>query len=1082
MTRSHKIDALKQQTPWERLPHFNSILTLAGLSLSLQSNGQFRAYRQRCVGAAAITRASIVRCCGSRRYDRTKGVQVYQINSKPSLRSALLLGAASAAALTLSAPAMAQDQSGGEVVVVTGSRIPQQGLYSTSPVSAVGQQEFKLQGTTSVGQTLRSLPSTVEDGDSNTVDNGSSGIATIDLRNLGAKRTLILVDGKRLVPADASGEVDTNQIPSQMVDHVEVLTGGASAEYGSDAVSGVVNIILRHDFQGMEVDGQYSLSDHGDAGITDTSAIMGFNSGDGKGNVTIYGEYNHRTAVPESDRDYGVHALATTNFTGCAASAPATHFGGFCFSGSGTVAQGRVRSAAKGGTDPVTGLPMGPGGECGAGGCSTIFTPSGQLTEYRGETFNFAPFQYYQTEGTRYAFGASGHYDVNSHLNFYTRLTFSDNQSTSQLGPSPLSSNFNINCGNPLMSPQEREVIFGSTTTAGTIAAQCATAGDTPATERLLALSLRLVAVGPRVTDEDHTAYQMVFGFRGDLAWGWTYDVSAQYGHTNQGQHLDNDASRSRFQSDLLVNPDGTCVTAGCVPINFFSSGGITTAQADNIRLDMTALAHTDQWDIQAYTEGDFGQIGLKSPWAKDPLAAVVGVEYRQEAAAFEPDDNLATNNLVGFEAEAPTHGRYDVQEGFSELRIPVVEGMPFFQLLQFDTQYRYSSYNRSGGVSTYKFAGEWSPTDDFRLRASLERAVRAPNISELFSPAGGQSANPGFDPCSANPGSVTTTALLCEQTGVPAGSVFNVALNCPTNQCQAEVGGNPFLKPEVSFTRSAGIVLTPTFFDGFTATVDYYNILIDGFIASTPIESILTSCYSTAVNVTQNPLAPACSFIHRDALGSITSNTGFVVSAEGNVSRDQVKGWDFEANYQTDLGNVGWNGAGSVGINFIGTLVSKNLFVEADGTELKCNGLYGLNCGEPENKWKSNLRVTWYSPSDDISVSLRWRHLSSVTNDLQAQSGRNPAKPCGFNFCYVLNASQTPSPTIPAFDYFDLSGTWSVTDGIELRAGMSNIFDKKPPLIDNNSAPASDINGNTFPNTYDALGRIIFVGGTVKF
>ncbi len=422
---------------------------------------------------------------------------------------------------------MAQD-SGTETVVVTGSRIPQQGLYSTSPVSAVGQQEFKLQGSTSVGQTLRSLPSTVEDGDGNTVDNGTSGIATIDLRNLGAKRTLILVDGKRLVPADSSGEVDTNQIPSQMVDHVEVLTGGASAEYGSDAVSGVVNIILRHDFQGMEVDGQYSLTDHGDGGITDTSAIMGFNSGDGKGNVTVYGEYNHRTAVPESDRAYGVHALATTNFTGCAPTSPPTHFGGFCYSGSGTVQQGRVRSAALGGTDPLTGLPLaGVGSECGTkanptAGCSLIFTPSGTLTKYNGQTFNFAPFQFYQTEGTRYAFGASGHYDINSHLNFYTRLTFSDNQSTSQLGASPLSSNFNINCGNPLMSPQEREAIFGSTTTVGTIAAQCATAGDTPDTQRLLALSLRLVAVGPRITDEDHTAYQMVFGFRGDLAWGWT--------------------------------------------------------------------------------------------------------------------------------------------------------------------------------------------------------------------------------------------------------------------------------------------------------------------------------------------------------------------------------------------------------------------------------------------------------------------------------------------------------------------------------------------------------------------------------
>ncbi|HEY2070637.1 MAG TPA: TonB-dependent receptor [Rhizomicrobium sp.] len=973
--------------------------------------------------------------------------------------------------------------------MVTGSRIPQQGLYSTSPVSAVGQQEFKLQGTTSVGQTLRSLPSTVEDGDGNTVDNGTSGIATIDLRNLGAKRTLILVDGKRLVPADSSGEVDTNQIPAQMVDHVEILTGGASAEYGSDAVSGVVNIILRKDFQGMEVDGQYSESDHGDAGITDTSAILGFNSGDGKGNVTIYGDYDHRSAVPESDRDYGAHALASTNFTGCAATSPATHFGGFCYSGSGTVPQGRINSAALGGTDPLTGLPLGPGGECASvahptAACTTIFQPDGTLTKYAGQTFNFAPYQFYQTEGTRYAFGATGHYDVNSHLNFYTRLTFSDNQSTSQLGPSPLSSNFNINCGNALMSPQEREVIFGTTTTAGTIAAQCATAGDTAATQRLVSMGLRLTAVGPRITDEDHTAYQMVFGTRGDLAWGWTYDVSAQYGHTIQGEHLTNDASRSRFQSDLLVNPDGTCETAGCVPINIFSAGGVTTAEADNIRLNMTALAHTDQWDMQGYVQGDFGGIGLKSPFAKNPVAGVFGVEYRQEAAAFEPDDNLATNNLVGFEAAVPTHGRYDVKEGFSEIRIPVVENMPFFQLLQFEGQYRYSSYNRSGAVSTYKLAGKWQPIDDFSVRASMERAVRAPNISELFSPPGGQSASSAFDPCSdAGHSVIHTTALLCQQTGVPAASVFTTTLDCPTNQCQASVGGNEFLKPEISTTRSAGIVLTPTFLDGFTATVDYYNIKISGFISATPIDVILTNCYSTSVNVTQSALNPFCSFVHRDVLGTIKSNTGFVVSAEGNIASDQVKGFDFEANYQSDLGNFGWTGAGSIGINFMGTIVSENDFTPLDGAAVvKCNGLYGLDCGEPENKFKSNMRVTWYSPSDDISLSLRWRHLSSVTDDTQVHSGVNAATPCGFNFCYVLSANQKPSPTIPAFNYFDLSGTYAVSDGVELRAGVSNIFGKKPPLVDNNSAPPNDINGNTFPNTYDALGRIIFLGGTVKF
>ncbi|HEX3673913.1 MAG TPA: TonB-dependent receptor, partial [Rhizomicrobium sp.] len=246
----------------------------------------------------------------------------------------------------------------------------------------------------------------------------------------------------------------------------------------------------------------------------------------------------------------------------------------------------------------------------------------------------------------------------------------------------------------------------------------------------------------------------------------------------------------------------------------------------------------------------------------------------------------------------------------------------------------------------------------------------------------------------------------------------------------------------------------------------------------------------STAANPTQNPNTLACSYIHRDILGSITSTDGYVYSAEANVSRDQVKGFDFEANYQSDLGNFGMTGWGSIGMNFQGTLAQKNLFVEADGTELKCNGLYGLNCGEPQNKFKSNLRLTWYSPSDDISLSLRWRHLSSVQNDLITESGRNTGTYCGYNFCYNLptgapyfgQGAGGPSPTIPSYNYFDLSGTWSVTDGVELRAGVSNIFNKNPPLVDNNSAPASDINGNTFPNTYDALGRVIFVGGTVKF
>src|ERR1700742_344501 len=218
-----------------------------------------------------------------------------------SLRSSLLLGAASVAAAAFSAPALAQDQQSVETVVVTGSRIPQTGLYSTSPVTAIGQQEFKLQGSTNVETLLRNLPATVADGDNQTTNNGSGGQETIDLRGLGPVRTLILVDGKRLVPSTGAGSIDLSIIPAAMVDHVEVLTGGSSAVYGADAVAGVINLILRKDFQGMEVDGQYSTTRYGDGQTTDVNLLMGMNSADGKGNVTIYGGYTNRDPVLQGD-------------------------------------------------------------------------------------------------------------------------------------------------------------------------------------------------------------------------------------------------------------------------------------------------------------------------------------------------------------------------------------------------------------------------------------------------------------------------------------------------------------------------------------------------------------------------------------------------------------------------------------------------------------------------------------------------------------------------------------------------------------------------------------------------------------
>ena len=669
--------------------------------------------------------------------------------------------------------------------------------------------------------------------------------------------------------------------------------------------------------------------------------------------------------------------------------------------------------------------------------------------------------------------------------------------------------NFNVNCGNPEMSAAVRQTIFGTDPTAGGglntpagVAAQCATipnavAGfdtnnhitpnaDPNLTTRLVGTSLRLTQDGPRISINEHEAYQLVIGARGGLGFGWNYDVSAQYGHTTATTVLENDALKGNFQNGLLVTFNGagvpTCTqdSANCSPLNFFTSQGLTAANVNYIRENLDLIQDVDQWDVQGTVTGDLGFAGIQSPLAKEPVGMALGVEYRQEEARALPDHNLATGNLVGFQSAAPTAGGFDVGEGYIEVRVPLIEDVPAIESLSFNGAYRYDHYNTTGDANSYNLGLEYQPIDDIRFRGGFQRAVRAPNVSELFTPAGGSSANSGRDPCSQNspladpvahalPANV---AALCVATGVPSAAVGTVGLNCPTNQCQAATGGNPFLKPETSDSLTLGIVATPTFIPGFTATVDYYNIKIGGFITATPISSILNNCYNPAVNTTMSASAVACSFVHRDALGTIaTQNLGFVVSAEGNIGGDKVQGIDTELNYDLDLNDMGWSKAGSLSFNFVGTLVTVNNTTLADGTVLHCAGVYGPNCGEPQNRFRSNFRVTWADDKGDFSVSLRWRYLSSIQFE-----GNLPATDApGFGFV------NNPTLGWGAKNYFDLSGTWSVTDAIDLRAGVRNILGQDPPLTDNNTAPASDINNNTFPNTYDALGRVIFVGATVK-
>ena len=938
-----------------------------------------------------------------------------------------------------------------EEIVVTGSHIQRKNLVSASPVTSVDADELLYQGTVRVEDMVRTLPQ-VYSTQNTSQSNGATGTATLDLRNLGTERTLVLINGRRMPagsPLQGGIGADINQVPSALVQSIEVLTGGASVTYGSDAVAGVVNFLMKKDFEGVQFDYQFSQSSHHndsgkwqrivenagypaadgtetDGDTSSVSLIAGTNFDNGRGNATVYATWRDIEAVWQRDRDY----------SSCALSDDANS----CL-GSSTIPQGRFTNF--GHTDypaPVDFIVQGH-----------------EFVPRQGETYNFGPLNYFQRPDEQYTFGAFAHYDITEEAQAYTELMYMDNRTVAQIAPSgAFFVTETLSCGNPLMSEQQFQAICGSI-------------GKTR--DDVLDpfwIGRRNVEGGNRQHDLHHTSFRGVLGVQGELGANWSYDASLLYAEVRTDNTYLNDLGTTKIKRalDAVHDPatgeivcrsvlDGT--DPDCVPWNIFEEGGVTREALDYIVLPLTARGGTDQLIASGFLFGDLDEYGIRLPAADTGIAIALGAEFRDENLDFKPDEAYRSGEGAGQGgATRPVSGGSSVAELFLEANVPLVEARPFAEELLLDIGLRYSDYEYGGSVETYGLRSGWAINQGVKLRGSFQRAIRAPNVRELFQPEGFNLFDMSSDPCSGEVegglNGVTSAGRTfdeCARSGVTEQQWGSVP-DSPANQYNFLQGGNTDLKPESSDTWTIGIVFSPQAIDGLTVSLDYYSIEVEKGISNLTPEFVLNECLDGDLVL--------CERINRGVtgdlwVGSDVESSGHIVSRQENLAIEKVVGYDLVADYSLDLGT--W---GHLDIRNVLSLIDKWEQQEVAGAPVEdCAGKWGFVCGSPTPDVRNRMRVIWATPWN-LTATLMWRHLGEV--DDRNEDGVD----------------------LEDIDYFDLSAIWEVNDSIQLRTGINNLFDREPPIAGNGAGPASSGNGNTYPGLYDALGRYGFLAVSLSF
>jgi len=918
-----------------------------------------------------------------------------------------------------------------EEVIVTGSRIAKRDNIAESPIFTVDVSTIQESGMVTLDHYLNTLPQIVPSVSSQSNNPSSNGRAFIDLRGLGANRNLVLMDGRRPMGQAGGGTiVDSNTIPAALIDRIEIITGGAAATYGADAIAGVVNFIMKKDFDGLEINPQYRVTEESDGEEINFDLTFGSNFAGGRGNAVFAATYFDRQAIYKGARDFAAQAQGATSIFP----------NGSWSTGANTPSQAAVDALFGPGNclnnGGSRGFGFNPDGSPFCTGVANnsafnIFNYNGPAehvaTQFAPDSFsyNFEPDNLLVLPLTRWNLYSRMEMEISDNFQPYAQAMFTNYNALQELAATP-AAGFTVPVTNPFI-PDALATLLASR----------------PDPTADLSMNKRFSALGGRTGYNDHDVWQFTAGARGAIRGSWGYDVYGSYGRSKNNETQGGNVRLPQTE-ELLDAPDGG-VSLCEGGLNFFGAAPISDACQARISLLAKNLTVVEQGIVEAIANGDVFDLPAGT------VQAAFGISYRNIDFDFLPDSGLQPGIVAGFNEQLPVSGRLDYDDYFFEASVPILRDIPAIQSLSTTLGYRITDNNVFGSDDSWKATFDWTVNDSFRGRGGYQHAIRSPNIQELFAPQLNNFPNyANQDPCNGNSsyrtgGNAAQVQALCAAQSSVAG---DPNFSQPFGQAQAIVGGNPNLSPEESDSWTAGFVWSPEsgskFAQRMSFSVDYWSIEMEEVISAVGAITIITRCFNAeGANPNYSLDNEWCQLFNRDP------NDGRVINLlqlSRNQSIWELDGIDFTANLGMDVGPGQLNFAliTSYWNSFKTQVTSIDPVNEFAGT-------IGAGTGSATPEWRGTLQTTY--GWDAFQVNLITRYTDSM-----------------FHNTLVTNPTAT-STGVSSIWYVDLTGRWDIMDNLSVRLGVNNLFDESPELY----SPA--VQANTDPSTYDVLGRRYFIG-----